>query len=114
MRPSRRNRYSRPARQMLSIGLDLRELRGEAAPEPQNRLALAAGSGGEYSHSGRETASGEQLLRDVRILGWHMQESILQSIGRTPLVRLRRLVEGLQASVYVKVESHNPGGSVKD
>jgi cystathionine beta-synthase len=43
-----------------------------------------------------------------------MQESILQSIGRTPLVRLRRLAEGLTASVYVKVESGNPGGSVKD
>ena len=43
-----------------------------------------------------------------------MQESILQSVGRTPLVRLRRLAEGLPASVYVKVESLNPGGSVKD
>jgi cystathionine beta-synthase len=43
-----------------------------------------------------------------------MQETILQSIGRTPLVRLRRLTEGLLASVYVKVESQNPGGSVKD
>src|SRR3954452_17682059 len=43
-----------------------------------------------------------------------MQESILQSIGKTPLVRLRRVTEGLKASVYVKVESLNPGGSVKD
>jgi cystathionine beta-synthase len=43
-----------------------------------------------------------------------MQETILQSIGRTPLVRLRRLTEGLQAKVYVKVESINPGGSIKD
>jgi cystathionine beta-synthase len=43
-----------------------------------------------------------------------MHETILQSIGRTPLVRLRRLTEGLQAHVYVKVESLNPGGSVKD
>src|SRR6267142_1665948 len=46
--------------------------------------------------------------------GASMQETILQSIGRTPLVRLRRLTEGLKASVYVKVESLNPGGSVKD
>ncbi len=43
-----------------------------------------------------------------------MQETILQSIGRTPLVRLRRLAEDLSARVYVKVESLNPGGSVKD
>src|SRR3954454_24225645 len=43
-----------------------------------------------------------------------MLESILQSVGRTPLVRLRRLAEGLQATVAVKVEPGNPGGSVKD
>src|SRR5262245_44095133 len=43
-----------------------------------------------------------------------MHESILQTIGRTPLVRLRRLAEGLPAAVYVKVEALNPGGSVKD
>jgi cystathionine beta-synthase len=43
-----------------------------------------------------------------------MQESILQAIGRTPLVKLRRLADGLQATVAVKVESQNPGGSVKD
>src|SRR5438105_10165919 len=43
-----------------------------------------------------------------------MQESILQSVGHTPLVRLRRLTEGLSAAVYVKVDALNPGGSVKD
>src|SRR2546428_3960764 len=43
-----------------------------------------------------------------------MQETILQCVGRTPLVKLRRVTEGLQASVYVKLESQNPGGSVKD
>src|SRR5213595_1154841 len=43
-----------------------------------------------------------------------MQETILQSIGKTPLVRLRRVAEGLKASVYVKLEALNPGGSVKD
>src|SRR5437016_1983775 len=43
-----------------------------------------------------------------------MQESILQSVGRTPLVQLRRLPEGIAVKIYVKVESLNPGGSVKD
>jgi cystathionine beta-synthase len=43
-----------------------------------------------------------------------MQETILLSIGKTPLVRLRRVTEGLTAQVYAKVESENPGGSVKD
>ena len=43
-----------------------------------------------------------------------MQDSILQSVGRTPLVQLRRMVEGVQAKIYAKVEACNPGGSVKD
>jgi cystathionine beta-synthase len=43
-----------------------------------------------------------------------MQETILQSVGRTPLVQVRRMSEGLQARVYLKLESLNPGGSVKD
>src|SRR5438128_6418081 len=43
-----------------------------------------------------------------------MQETILQSVGRTPLVRLRRVTEGLTCPVYAKMESLNPGGSVKD
>ncbi len=43
-----------------------------------------------------------------------MHDSILQSIGHTPLVKLRRLTEGLAATVCVKVEAGNPGGSVKD
>ncbi|SHK68071.1 cysteine synthase A [Desulforamulus aeronauticus] len=40
--------------------------------------------------------------------------SILETIGRTPLVRVQKLMEGLSAEVLVKVESFNPGGSVKD
>src|SRR5437763_141779 len=43
-----------------------------------------------------------------------MHDSILQSIGKTPLVRLRRLAKDVPATVAVKVESQNPGGSVKD
>lgn len=37
----------------------------------------------------------------------------LQSIGRTPLVRLNRLTEGCKATVLVKVEGRNPSYSVK-
>jgi cystathionine beta-synthase len=43
-----------------------------------------------------------------------MHESILQSIGWTPLVRLRRLAAEVPATLCVKMESLNPGGSVKD
>lgn len=41
-------------------------------------------------------------------------DSVLETIGWTPLVRLRRLAEGLRTPVYVKLESFNPAGSVKD
>src|SRR5215212_6589828 len=43
-----------------------------------------------------------------------MHDSILQSIGKTPLVRLKRLAADVPAAVAVKVEAQNPGGSVKD
>lgn len=39
---------------------------------------------------------------------------ITQLVGKTPLVRLNRLTEGLNATVAGKLESHNPLGSVKD
>ena len=41
-------------------------------------------------------------------------DSIVDTIGRTPLVRLQRLREGLKAEVVVKLESFNPVSSVKD
>jgi cysteine synthase A len=41
-------------------------------------------------------------------------DSILDLIGGTPLVRLRRLPDAAGAGVLAKIESRNPGGSVKD
>ncbi|HVF41591.1 MAG TPA: pyridoxal-phosphate dependent enzyme [Pyrinomonadaceae bacterium] len=41
-------------------------------------------------------------------------ENVLSLIGRTPLVRLNRLTEGMRATVLAKMESLNPGYSVKD
>jgi cysteine synthase A len=40
--------------------------------------------------------------------------SVLDLIGRTPLVRLNRLPGPRSATVLAKLESQNPGGSVKD
>jgi cysteine synthase len=41
-------------------------------------------------------------------------DDIAKTIGRTPLVRLNRMTEGLKAQVVVKLESFNPLSSVKD
>jgi len=42
-----------------------------------------------------------------------IHDSILDTIGRTPVVRLHRLAPA-HVTVYAKVEAFNPGGSVKD
>jgi len=39
---------------------------------------------------------------------------VLELIGNTPMVRLRRLTDASMATVLAKLESFNPGGSVKD
>jgi cystathionine beta-synthase len=41
-------------------------------------------------------------------------ENILGLIGKTPMVKLNKLVKGIDALVLAKMESLNPGGSVKD
>jgi cysteine synthase A len=41
-------------------------------------------------------------------------DSILGTIGHTPIVRLRRIAPDTSAALYAKVESFNPTGSVKD
>src|SRR6185503_5497119 len=41
-------------------------------------------------------------------------DSILETVGNTPMVRLRHLAAECPAVVLAKVESFNPGGSVKD
>ncbi len=46
--------------------------------------------------------------------GDSIADSILELVGRTPLVRLRRLPAEGAAEVVVKLESFNPAGSVKD
>jgi len=46
--------------------------------------------------------------------GVEYYESILDTVGNTPLVRLRELGRGLPCPVLGKVEFFNPGGSVKD
>jgi cystathionine beta-synthase len=46
--------------------------------------------------------------------GVHYFESILDTVGRTPLVRLRVVARDLPCPVLAKMETFNPGGSVKD
>ena len=40
--------------------------------------------------------------------------SILELIGNTPLVKLNKITDGLVGNFYAKVEAFNPGHSSKD
>jgi cysteine synthase A len=40
--------------------------------------------------------------------------TILELIGSTPLVKLNRIADDTMADIYAKLESFNPGGSIKD
>ncbi|MGZ5967502.1 MAG: pyridoxal-phosphate dependent enzyme [Polyangiales bacterium] len=44
----------------------------------------------------------------------NVHDNILGAIGHTPLVRLNRITQGVKATVYAKVETFNPGNSIKD
>src|SRR5690242_13290930 len=41
-------------------------------------------------------------------------DNILETIGHTPLVRINRITRDVPGTVYAKVESTNPGNSIKD
>jgi cystathionine beta-synthase len=41
-------------------------------------------------------------------------DSVLGTIGWTPLIRLSRVGAGIRTPIYGKAEYANPGGSVKD
>ena len=43
-----------------------------------------------------------------------MSNSILDLIGNTPLVKSTSLIDNPNITLYLKLEGHNPGGSVKD
>src|SRR3984957_15111642 len=43
-----------------------------------------------------------------------LMDSILDTIGATPVVRLSRIGAGLRPQLVAKLESFNPGGSIKD
>jgi cystathionine beta-synthase len=44
----------------------------------------------------------------------NVHSNILGAIGHTPLIRLNRVTKGVKATVYAKVETFNPGNSIKD
>src|SRR5579862_156144 len=52
------------------------------------------------------------MLTDIKKIQFH--ENILGTLGNTPLVQLNKITKGYRGHFFAKVESFNPGGSVKD
>ena len=50
----------------------------------------------------------------TRAMPRNVFDNILGTIGNTPLVRLNRVVRAIPATVYAKLETFNPGHSIKD
>ncbi len=76
------------------------------AGEPGRASARDPGSG---LRKGRVVATTESAFVRGRIY-----DDITQTIGNTPLIRLRRVTSGCQAEVVAKLENFNPLWSVKD
>lgn len=56
-----------------------------------------------------------QILHTARLItNSQIRETILDTIGNTPLVRLHNIARGVRPALLAKVEFLNPGGSVKD
>lgn len=81
-----------------------REKYGETILQPEDRLEFVYYMGGGANASWQASSSGCQKLVN----------NILELIGNTPLVRLNRIPEPDMAEILGKLESFNPGGSVKD
>ncbi len=60
------------------------------------------------------TARAGGPVADGRVGRVRVADSIIDLVGRTPLVRLGRIDEGTDARILGKLESFNPAGSIKD
>jgi cystathionine beta-synthase len=58
--------------------------------------------------------SAPDATSDAQTRHRHPYDSVLGTVGWTPLIRLNRLAAGIRTPVYGKAEFMNPGGSVKD
>jgi len=72
--------------------------------------------GGQWKRAAlmRHRASDLPMTLAAALVRDRVRGTILERIGDTPLVPLRRIGAGLRAELWAKIESANPGGSVKD
>src|SRR5690606_20819068 len=111
-----------PGTSTVRLAAAIRSVRG-TAPAFTVRVASGAGSGRTDARSGGSMPG--RRLHDGGATGRHdasgrlwdrrkIHDGIVRTYGGTPLIRLRRMGEGLPATVLVKHEGFNPYNSVKD
>jgi cystathionine beta-synthase len=64
--------------------------------------------------SGRSAASGCRPNIITPVPRKPLYDNILEVIGDTPMVRINRITKDVKATVYAKIETFNPGNSIKD
>src|SRR6201997_1964835 len=63
---------------------------------------------------GREIATPFSIVRERGLNRMHACANVIEAIGQTPLIKLRRASELTGCNILGKAEFLNPGGSVKD
>ncbi len=85
-----------------TLGFRMRQVNG-----PTVRICAGWSGGLQSSTGGRGWRSFEKFMGKI-------YQNIVETVGRTPLVKLNHITEGLEATVALKCEFFNPLGSVKD
>src|SRR5690606_11734677 len=85
---------------------------GAARPGGRGLGAPRAGTRRLIRCNGHSSAILDRARR--RSMHGRIYDDITQLIGRTPVVRLGRIAREGEATILAKLESFNPGGSVKD
>lgn len=78
---------------------------------PRRCLSLAPSRAAAASMT-TSTVLPQALLSDKKRSSIH--DSVIDTVGNTPIVKLQRMSPKKDVDIYVKLESENPGGSVKD
>ena len=61
-----------------------------------------------------DVASSDASSQEEHVRNRRPYDSVLETIGWTPLIRLKRIAKGIRTPIYGKADFFNPGGSVKD
>ncbi len=89
---------------------EIRQLQGLATPlkDTDEVSIIPAMAGGARKVKARPRRAAPSAAKE------EIYDSVLDVVGKTPLVRLHKVTRGLRADVVAKLEYLNPGGSVKD